>query len=131
LGEPKGGNVVLAQYIPSIHEEQETKICPLVPTGRATGTLASTPVIKVPLAVMQLFGIAATAMSYAVLSAREVAAVLELVLVTEFDSNTAPQAVVLAGLIPRTGFAPPVLVRGGFTVREDSAVLLAAFVILP
>jgi hypothetical protein len=57
--------------------------------------------------------------------------VLELVLVTESDSNTAPQAVVLAALIPRIGFAPPVLVSGGFTVRDDNAVLLAAFVILP
>jgi hypothetical protein len=65
------------------------------------------------------------------LSAREVAAVLELVLVTESDSNTAPQAVVLAGLTPSTGFAPPVLVNGGLTVKEDSAVLLTAFVIRP
>ena len=114
-----------------MQEEQETKICPLVPTGRATGTLASTPVIKVPLAVMQLFGIAATAISYAVLSAREVAAVLELMLVTESDSCTAPQAVVLAAVIPRMGLAPPVLVSGGFTVSEDNAVLLTALVIRP
>jgi hypothetical protein len=84
-----------------------------------------------PTFARQLFGIAATAISYAVLSAREVAAVVELLLVTESESCTAPQAVVLAALIPRTGFAPPVLVSGGFTVRDDNAVLLAAFVILP
>ena len=56
---------------------------------------------------------------------------LELVLVTESDSNTAPQTVVLAALIPSTGFAPPVLVSGGFTVMDDNAVLLAALVIRP
>jgi len=101
------------------------------PAGRATGVLAPVPVIKDPLPVMHVFGIANAAASNAVLTASDVAAVEELVLVTESDNTTTPQVPVVAALTERVGFTPPVLTRGKFTVKEPSAVPLEALVIRP
>ena len=102
-----------------------------MPTGRATGVLAAVPVIKEPLLVMQVFGIAATAKSYTVLRANEVAAVAEELLVTESERRTAPQVVVVAAVIETFGVAPGETTIGAEPVKEPPIVPLDAFVMRP
>lgn len=93
--------------------------------------LGPVPVIKEPRPVMQLRGIAAFAMSYAVLTANEVAAVEEEVLFTASESNTAPQVAVVAAAMLTTGFAPAVTPIGAVPVTEATEVPLDADTIRP
>jgi hypothetical protein len=92
---------------------------------------APVPDMRAPFPVMQDLGIAATAASNAVLTALEVAAVLELVLAVESERRTAPLADVVAGLIAIVGLTPAVIVRGRSAVRDCNAVPPEAAVIRP
>ena len=120
-----------AHLRPSAQVESAVKTKPSAPGDRATGVLAPVPVIKEPLLVMQDFGIAATAKSYTVLRAKEVAAVAEELLVTESERRTAPQLVVVAALIETFGVAPGETTIGAEPVKEPPIVPLDAFVMRP
>ena len=51
------GTAGVVQVKPNGQVEQATRACPSVPTGRETGLFGASPVIMVPLAVMQEQGI--------------------------------------------------------------------------
>ena len=76
-------------------------------------------VSKLPGIDKQLLGTAALAISYAVLTAREVAAVEDERLLIESESITTPQAEVVAALTPTTGLEPAVTVIGRVPVTEE------------
>jgi hypothetical protein len=120
-----------AHFSPPEHAESAMRISPLSPTGSARGIEAADAVIKSPFAVRQLFGIARIAASYAVLTAREVAAVEELMLVTESSSCTTPLEAVEAPATLTTGLAPAVTLIGAVPVTVETAVPLDADVMRP
>jgi hypothetical protein len=79
-----------AHLIPSAQVLSAVNTRPSLPTGKAVGTVAAVPVIREPLAVTHVLGMAAEAASNAVFTAFAVAAVVVEVLVTASHNCTAP-----------------------------------------
>jgi hypothetical protein len=79
-----------AHLSPSAQVLSAVNTRPSLPTGKAVGTFAAVPVIREPLAVTHVLGMAADAASNAVFTAFAVAAVAVEVLVTASHNCTAP-----------------------------------------
>lgn len=132
VGVAVGTALAAPHLIPSAHVESAMRTWPSEPTGKGATTLGPVPVTKVPLAVTQDLGIAATATSNAVFTAREVAAVAEDKLDVESESWTAPHAAVVAAAMLTVAVPKAVLTEiGAVPTTEPTAVPLDAAVMRP